>query len=128
MGDITKNISRRELKCRCGNCGCEFVDYQAIEAVQGACDYFAEIRGLERVTLHITSAARCPDHNAAVGGAKKSKHVAAGAIDHYIQWVSAEDLAEYYRGKYPGKFGIGEYQDKGFVHLDSRSTEARWKG
>ncbi|CAM0047366.1 hypothetical protein VPHK406_0067 [Vibrio phage K406] len=45
MGDLTKNISRHEVACRCGNkfgtCNAEAMDFETIAIVQDACDHFA---------------------------------------------------------------------------------------
>lgn len=126
MGNITLNISRHELRCRCGNCNYEFADFETIEAIQAACDHFASKRCLFKSVLNITGPARCPAHNASVGGARDSYHMNGGAIDHNIAGVSQKDLAAFYDQMAPEKFGIGIYTKKGFVHLDARPIAARW--
>jgi len=126
VGDLTKNISRTELKCQCGNCNYQFADFETIMAIQFACNHFAELLNRPKVTLIITSAARCPEHNKTVGGARNSYHQTGAAIDHVIKDVSNYELAEFYRRNYPNKFGVGEYRN--FVHLDSRPDAARWEG
>ena len=123
MGDLTKNISRYELRCKCGNCNYQSMDIETINAIQGACDHFSLELGF-RVTLYITSAARCFKYNLVVGSNDDSMHPRMCAIDHYIKGVSMKELFDYYNNKYPGKFGIGLY--KLFVHLDSRPNQARW--
>lgn len=144
MGDLTKNISRHEVECRCdgrfGPCHAKGMDWETIQVVQGACDHFAEKLGLSKVTLIITSGSRCKPYNdnprseGGVGGAKGkgesdgSFHKYAMAMDHKITQVSAKELYDYYCEKYPGKFGIGYYPPErgNFVHLDSRPYKARW--
>lgn len=126
MGNITKNISRHELRCRCGNCNYEYADYETIKAIQGACDFFAEKMGMHKAVLIITGPARCPEYNAEVGGADQSMHKNGGGIDHIIKSVSPRLLASYYDRLYPNKFGIGTYTSKNFVHLDARPIAARW--
>lgn len=126
MGNITKNISRHELRCRCGNCNYEYADYATIKAIQNACDFFAQKLGVNKVVLYISGPARCPAHNEAEGGEDDSMHLNGGALDHGIKGVSQRQLAAYYDRAYPHKFGVGTYSKKGFVHLDARPIAARW--
>lgn len=123
MGDLTKNISRHELACNCG-CGFDTGDIETVLAVQDACDHFAKVLGIEKVTLDINSGARCFVWNEHEKGSKYSKHLDGRAIDHRIREVSVKELHEYYMVKYPGKYGIGKYRT--FVHLDTRKDMARW--
>lgn len=124
MGDLTKNISRHELKCKCGKCDCQSMDFETINVVQDCCDYFSEVLGVDKVSVSINSAHRCEDHNRAVGGAKKSKHLQACAIDFKIKGVSPKRQYLYLCSKYHDKFGIGMYSS--FTHIDTRSDKARW--
>lgn len=142
MGDLTKNISRHEVECKCngsfGVCHAKGIDIETALIVQDACDHFAEKRGLERSIVLINSASRCPGYNDApvseggAGGSDNSYHKTAMAIDHRIQGVSIKDLYDYYNKKYPNRLGLGYYPPneekgtRGFVHLDSRSRRARW--
>lgn len=127
MGDLTKNISRHELACKCGKCNFQSVDYQTIMMVQGACDYFEDKLG-KKVTLIISSGQRCPAHNEKEGGADRSYHISGGALDHYIKEVTRQELYDYYCDRYPNRFGFGLYfnRNKPFVHADSRSG-APWR-
>jgi uncharacterized protein YcbK (DUF882 family) len=124
MGDITKNISRHEIACKCG-CGFDTIDYVTAYIVQSACDHFAKKLGVDRVYLYITSACRCLIYNISVGGAEHSYHPKARAIDHTINGVKPQALYEYYDNKYPDQFGVGLYTKENFVHFDSRS--GRWR-
>lgn len=130
MGDMTKNISRHEVACRCGDPKCNFhsVDYLTISMVQEACDHFAEKLGVSKVVLHIHSGQRCPKHNKKEDGAKRSYHISGAALDHHIDEVPVEELYDYYCKKYPNKFGFGLYlnKDTPFVHADSR-TAGYWR-
>lgn len=120
MGDLTKNISRHEVKCKCGRCDYRTIDFELANIIQGACDHFAAKFKTDRVVLGITSAHRCPIHNAKVGGAPDSMHLKGNAVDHYILGVAIEELHKYYQDTLPAnKFGLKLYLDKGFVHLDT---------
>ena len=122
MGDLTINISRHEGRCNCG-CGFSSMDWLTVEMVQDACDYFSKKLG-KKVTLIITSWCRCEEWNAHEDGSDFSQHLVGKACDHYIKEVPLQELTQYYLDKYPGKFGIGVYED--FIHLDCRAR--CWRG
>lgn len=124
MTRLTKNISRHELRCKCGACQYMTIDYLTINMAQDACTHFEKVLGVDKVILNIHSAHRCPTHNKNVGGAKSSKHMLGMALDISIVGVPNEVLFDYFVNKYKGKFGIGLY--KTFVHIDSREGCARW--
>lgn len=70
---------------------------------------------------------RSPSHNAAVGGASASRHMAADACD----W-SVETIQRFGRGRFEaainkvwGNNGIGHYPS-GSAHTDARPYRARW--
>lgn len=127
MGDLTKNISRHEVACRCGNCSCDTLDYETANVVQECCDFFATALGVPKVVLNVHSGHRCVAYNKRVGGAIGSQHVKGRALDISIAGVSPEMIANYLDTKYPQKYGIGTYH--GFVHVDTRSgPPARWNG
>ena len=123
MGDVTKNISRYEVGCKCG-CGFDTLDYETLQVVQECCDHFAE-ELMSTVYCIINSGCRCEAHNMAVGGSANSKHVEARAIDFKIVGVLPLAVYSYLNTKYPGKYGIGSYDT--FTHLDTRTDgPARW--
>ena len=142
MGDLTKNISRHEVACKCqgkfGKCNAIAMDFETINIVQEACYHFEKVLGVEKVTLHIGSGSRCPAYNdtptseGGAGGSEGSYHKASCAMDHRISGVSIKELYDYYDKKYPDRLGLGYYPPnkergtKGFVHLDPRSYKARW--
>lgn len=124
MGDLTKNISRRELACNCG-CGFDSMDWETINAVQECCDRFSESMGGIRIYCEITSAARCLAYNLRVGSNNASQHPKARAIDFKIRGVAPKTIYDYLNTRYSGRYGIGLYPT--FVHLDTRTNgPARW--
>lgn len=124
MGDLTKNISRHELACKCG-CGMDSMDWETILIVQGVCDHFEKKLGVVRVTLSITSANRCESDNRRVNGSKDSYHMKSRAMDISIRGVRAKDVYRHLRQRYANLLGIGSYST--FTHIDTRTAgPARW--
>lgn len=86
---------------------------------------------LQKIRTHfgravtITSAYRTPKHNAAVGGTRYSFHLYGMAADIRVKDTSPEKVAAYVEKLLPGTGGIGVYDT--FVHVDVRSTKARWR-
>lgn len=140
MGNLTKNISRHEVQCQCGDkfgkCNAHAMDFETITIVQEACDHFAGKLKVKKVVLLINSGSRCATYNdtpkekGGVGGSAGSYHKLSMAMDHRIKGVSIDDLYDYYNTKYPSRLGLGYYppsgKKKGFVHLDPRPSKARW--
>ena len=118
MGDVSKNFSRKEFACKCG-CGFDAVDVDLLAGLQA-------LRDLAGKQITITSACRCESHNKKVGGASKSYHVKAKAVDVVIQGLSptqmtalAEQVLQFQKG------AIITYMKKGFIHLDVRGKKYR---
>lgn len=131
MGDLTKNISKHELKCNCGKCDVYIQDHEpVINAVQRCCDYFAKEYGVAKVTLNITSAARCYEYNREIGSNDESQHPRCSAVDIQIYINGAQVppnlVGNYFDNQYPSGCGIGVYET--FTHFDTRSIRARWNG
>ena len=137
MGDLTKNISRHELRCKCGNCSVTIQDHEPIiQVVQGICDQVAADYDVDSVRLDITSAARCREHNnnpASRGGAgsnDESQHIRCNAMDIKIYvgrvQVSPKLVASRVPDSFDGAFvgGVGIYNT--FTHIDTRNKIARW--
>ena len=118
MGDLSKNISRSECACKCG-CGFDTADIETVQVVQDACDYFAAIKGVDKVVAHFNSWCRCAKHNKEEGGTPKSKHLEGRACDWWIEGVTPQALYQYLVHKYPTKYGIGLYP--GRIHSDTRT-------
>ncbi len=124
MAKLTKNISRHEMACHCG-CGFDTMDWETVRVLQDCADHYAEIRGLDRSVVTITSAARCLDYNRSIGSTDNSQHPRGRAIDFTIAGVRPHDVYAYLADEYPDRYGIGNYSN--FTHLDTRSGgPARW--
>lgn len=119
---LSENFSASEFRCRC--CGKLHPDGDKPPA---------ELLGfLERIRAHfgkpvyINSGYRCPKHNAAVGGAAKSRHMAGDAADF---WIGGEDPAavfDFASELIGSAGGVGKYDT--FTHIDTRGYRARWGG
>ena len=83
---LSKNLTRNEIACKCG-CGFDIV-------TPGLVDTFQAIRDYIDKAVHITSGARCPEHNAKVGGVPDSAHVTGEALDMQVHGLSARQFGE----------------------------------
>ena len=119
MGDLTKNLSRKEFECNCGECGQDTADYKLVSIVQGVRDHFG-------ASVTITSGNRCTAYNARIGGSKNSQHVKSRAADIQVKSVDPELVYSYLDRTYPNELGLGKY--KSFTHIDTRNAHERWDG
>ena len=109
-----------ELSCKCG-CGNIYIQDEAIDKLQ-------KTRNIVQVPLIINSAARCPIHNARVGGAPKSQHRAtkarpSTAFDASLQGIDKEKLID--AARLAGFKGFGIHYNS-FLHVDNRKFAAVW--
>ena len=115
-GDRTKlsaNFTAKEFDCSCSNCSETLIDLDHVAKLQ-------KLREDLGSSIHITSAYRCPAHNAAVGGAKNSQHKLGTATDIQIKGMDPSEVQDACE-----KFdGLGRYNS--FTHIDSRGSKARW--
>lgn len=113
---LAKNFHLSEYECPCSSCQFVKVDMDHVAKLQKLRDVIGPI--------HITSAYRCPKHNAEVGGVSNSQHLDGIATDIYSDSLNATALA-----KAADAFdGVGLYVSQSFVHVDSRGELARWQG
>lgn len=132
MGDLTKNISKHELICKCGNCSVTILPEEPIiQIVQDVCDYYAIEFNVDKVTLIINRGASCYVYNRSdkIGSNDNSQHPRACAIDFKILIgrmirVPPDLIHEYLEEKYPDSLGLGLYRS--FNHVDTRPIAARW--
>ena len=74
MGDISEHFSTTEFRCKCGKCAQKDVALYLVWALE-------KVRYSIDKPIIVTSGIRCPAHNAAIGGAKNSKHMLGMAAD-----------------------------------------------
>ena len=106
---------RASLVCHCG-CGLLSADdafvakLEALEAAYGQ-------------KLRISSGYRCPKHNAAVGGAKKSYHMRGMAADILVSSRQDRDRLEDL-ARQEGFTGFGKANS--FLHVDTGDPRKPW--
>ena len=122
---LAPDFKVRELRCRDGT-DTVMVDEVLTVVLQCIREHFGK-------PVTITSGYRTAAHNAAVGGAKSSQHLLGRAADIRVESVSVEDVAAYTESLMPDWGGVGRYPVKagratGWVHVDTRAENARWRG
>ena len=116
----------REFRCRDGS-DAIMIDQTLVVLLQAIREHFNK-------PITITSGYRTAAHNASIPGASPhSQHLYGRAADFRVEGVSVAEAAAYAETLLPGKGGIGRYPPRkgracGWVHLDTRSTKARWTG
>jgi hypothetical protein len=102
-----KNFSPAEIACR-------GTDKLLINAP--ALDKLQALRDLLGKPLILRSAYRSPEHNRAVEGAAKSKHMSGAAFD--IAMENHDPVAFEAAAREVGFLGFGFYPRSGFIHVD----------
>ena len=130
---ITPHFTVEEFRCHSGEAyPAEWIN----ERLRPLCTVLERLRDeLGGRPVHILSGYRSPGHNAAVGGAKQSQHMAGRAADITVEGVApAEVHATLLRLFHAGAIeigGIGIYPS--WVHVDVRPRPsgghlAQWSG
>ena len=122
---LSTNFKVKEFACKDG-CDEIIADEKLITVLQQMRTHFGK-------PIIITSGYRTAAHNAAVGGSPKSQHLYGKAADIQITGIAPEKAAQYAETLLGGAGGIGLYpknstRAKGWVHIDTRASKARWKG
>ena len=107
------NFSPEEMACR--GTGKLAIDRRSMSMLQ-------KLRNSLGAPMVVNSAYRSPEHNRAVGGATSSYHMKAMAFDVRMDNHNPQVYME--KAKAVGFKGIGQYADKGFLHVDSRDYPA----
>lgn len=115
---VSANFRVREFACTDGSDPI-FIDSDLVNILQKVRNHFG-------VAVTITSAYRTPGKNKAVGGQAYSQHLYGRAADIKVKGIAPKTVAAYVEKLMPKSGGIGIY--KTFVHVDVRSTKARWNG
>lgn len=113
---VATNFYSTEFDCKCKSPDCQWtiIDMEHLEKLQ-------EKRTKWNKSIKITSAYRCENHNKAVGGASRSRHLYGDATDIVVRDFSPDkvaDLCEDFNG-------LGRYNT--FTHIDSRPLQGKGK-
>lgn len=122
--DEIEYFDREEFRCKCGGKYCQGFPAEPDETMVR---YANKIRKRLGVPLTVNSGLRCKQHNANVGGVKNSQHVLGTACDLGAPaGISPEKMAQVAEEVIGNTGGIGIYSWG--IHIDSRTTKARWRG
>ncbi len=102
-----KNFSPAEIACR--GSGSLRIHEEALDKLQALRDRLGK-------PLIVRSAYRSPEHNRAVGGATRSKHMDGAAFD--IAMTNHDPVAFEAAAREVGFLGFGFYPRSGFIHVD----------
>lgn len=120
MGDLSKNFSRIEFECNCKQCGFDTVDVELLKILQ----WLREVTGK---VIYITSACRCPVHNANEGGSIHSQHLYGRAADIVVGNMGAKEVHDILDKNFAEYVSLGLYEEMNFVHVDTRTNGGkRW--
>ena len=111
---LTKNFKIREFRCKDGS-------DTILTDVDFVKDKLQKIRDWAEAPIIINSAYRTEAYNKKVGGAKASYHVKGQAYDIVVKGKTLDEVCKY--AESIGVLGIIRYPNKGFVHIDSRTTQ-----
>lgn len=113
-----KHFTEKELACKCGKCDLQMKPSFMIklEALRDTCDF----------PFIVTSAARCPEYNKKIGGAKNSQHIYGNAVDILIRDERAYKIISLARRAGLNGIGISQMGAQRFIHLDGRENFALW--
>jgi uncharacterized protein YcbK (DUF882 family) len=122
---LNKYFKRAEFQCKgkncnpsgVGNCGFSTVDVELLEVLTTVREHF-------NAAVTINSSCRCATHNKAIGGADGSKHKLGIAADITVKGYAPVEVYDFLCRYAPLKYGMSKYET--FVHIDVRSTKARW--
>ena len=126
MGDITKNFSAIEFKCKDGS----HVPDDLMDNVRLLCENLQVLRDELNRPIRVISGYRSPKYNRRIGGARRSQHMTAKAADIRVSGMSPQEVRTVIlRLIKEGKMmsgGVGLYTT--FTHYDVRGRNARWRG
>lgn len=114
---LSKNFTVREFACSDGS-DTVLIDTRLVELLQKIRDHFG-------TSVRITSGYRTKIYNAKIGGVANSYHVNGMAADIVVQGISPKRVAQYAETLDCG--GVGWYERKKFVHIDTRKNRVCWK-
>lgn len=117
-----------ELRCKCG---CE-PSAEVVERLARLSWGLERLRRDVGAPITVISGHRCPEHNARVGGAPKSRHLFGDGVDVKVRGWTGEQLRARAEGLIAAgelaEGGMGTYRSKpSTLHYDQRGERARWR-
>lgn len=114
---ITNHFKVKEFACNDGT-NQVFISPKLVQVLEQVREYFGK-------PIYINSGYRTVEYNSITpNSSKESMHCKGIAADFYITGVKPKAIYDYLNKLYPNKYCLGLYNS--FVHLDIRSTKARW--
>lgn len=104
-----------KMQCPDGRGGWKPMPTPLVRVATRAANHFGK-------SVRVMSAYRSLSHNARVGGARRSQHVACKALDFYVPGVYAQQLHAWALQQ-PELGGVGRYKGN-FIHIDVRPRVA----
>ena len=114
---LSPHFTVREFACHDGS-DTVLIDDRLVTLLENIRDKFGK-------PVRINSAYRTAKYNAKIGGVSNSYHVKGMAADIVAQGVPPKRIAQYAETLDCG--GIGWYEGKKFVHIDTRKKRVCWK-
>ena len=120
MGDLTKNFSRHEVACRCGECSGLPTDPVELARFMDALNKLQGVRNVYGGPLVLSSGYRCPAHNAKVSSTGLNGPHTKGAFDVLVSGADAHRFVLVAVSN--GVTGLGISQrnrhESRFIHVD----------
>jgi uncharacterized protein YcbK (DUF882 family) len=108
----------KDTELACHHCEVNLCKQELLDALEA-------LRLEVGLPIVVDDAYRCPVHNAAVGGVPDSQHVQGIAADIHVVNMTASQLEAYAR-RVLGINGIGRSDTLNYIHIDTRTTPAKW--
>ena len=124
---LTKNFSKSEFECKCGNCE---IPKEVLPNIQKLANQLQVLRTATEQPIRINSAYRCLKHNRNIGSNDSSQHVLGKAADIVIKGQIPEQTANLIESLISNgdilQGGLGKYNT--FTHYDigHNGRKRRW--
>lgn len=106
-------FKKEEFRCKCGGKYCGGFPAQPREELVRLAD---RVRSHFGAPMTVSSGVRCITHNAAVGGAVASRHMAGKAMDFTVRGRSAAEVLAYVQTQPEVRYCYAI--DENYVHMD----------
>jgi len=111
---VAQHFKLSEFECKCLKCEEQMIDTDLLDRLDA-------LRELVGAAILIHSGYRCAEHNKAVGGEKKSKHLLGLAADISSDACTMEELAKLCEVEF-SRIGVA----KTFCHVDVYPGNTKW--